>query len=93
MEKLKKVLTPKRILFLIVFILVIVFALKNMSPATISFIFFSVKLPVLVLILGMYALGVFTGWAVKRSDVKKIVDDAQDETKREINDLKDQIKK
>lgn len=81
MEKLRSFLTIKRIIFLIIFIFVIVFAFENFTPTTINFLFFSVKVPVLVLILGLYFLGVFTGWAVKRSDVKKIVDAAQKEAK------------
>lgn len=93
METFKKIATPKRILFLVIFILVLVFAFQNLKPATVNLIFFSVNIPVLVLILGLYILGVITGWAVKRSDVKKIVNEAQNETKKELDDLQKQIKK
>lgn len=93
MEKLKKIATPKRILVLVIFILVLIFAFQNLEPTTVNLIFFSVNIPVLLLILGLYLLGVITGWAVKRNDIKKIVSEAQTETKKDLEDLQKQIKK
>lgn len=93
MEKLKKIATPKRILVLVIFILVLIFAFQNLDPTTVNLIFFSVNIPVLLLILGLYLLGVITGWAVKRNDIKKIVSEAQTETKKDLEDLQKQIKK
>ena len=46
----------------------------------------------LVLIIALYVLGVITGWAVKRNDIKHIVNKAQSETKKELKELQDQIK-
>ncbi|MCJ1995369.1 LapA family protein [Lactococcus piscium] len=92
MENMKKILTPKRVLSLIVFILVLIFGFQNMGSVKLSIIFFSLDIPLLILIFAIYIIGVFTGWAVKRSDVKKIVDSAQDETRKEIKELQKQLK-
>ena len=93
METLKKVVTPKRILFLIIFILVLIFGFQNMKPATVSLIFMSVRIPVLFLILGLYVIGVITGWSIKRSDVKRLVEQANTETKKELDEIKKQVTK
>lgn len=92
MENMKKILTPKRVLSLIVFILVLIFGFQNMGSVKLSIIFFSLNIPLLILIFAIYIIGVFTGWAVKRSDVKKIVDNAQDETRKELKELQEQLK-
>ena len=93
METFKKVVTPKRVIFLIIFILVLIFGFQNMKPATVSLIFISVKIPVLFLILGLYVIGVITGWSIKRSDVKKLVEQANTETKKELDEIKKQVTK
>lgn len=54
-------------------------------------IFFSTKLPLIVLIVALYVLGVISGWMFKRNDVKKIVSDVQKETKEELAELKNQL--
>ena len=92
MENMKKILTPKRVLSLIIFILVLIFGFQNMVSVKLSIIFFSLDIPLLILIFAIYIIGVFTGWAVKRSDVKKIVDNAQDETRKELKELQEQLK-
>ncbi|SOB47521.1 conserved exported hypothetical protein [Lactococcus piscium] len=92
MENMKKILTPKRVLSLIIFILVLIFGFQNMGSVKLSIIFFSLDIPLLILIFAIYIIGVFTGWAVKRSDVKKIVDNAQDETRKELKELQEQLK-
>ena len=92
MENMKKILTPKRVLSLIVFILVLIFGFQNMGSVKLSIIFFSLDIPLLILIFAIYIIGVFSGWAVKRSDVKKIVDNAQDETRKELKELQEQLK-
>ena len=92
MENMTKILTPKRVLSLIIFILVLIFGFQNMGSVKLSIIFFSLDIPLLILIFAIYIIGVFTGWAVKRSDVKKIVDNAQDETRKELKELQDQLK-
>ena len=93
METFKKVVTPKRAIFLIIFILVLIFGFQNMKPATVSLIFISVKIPVLFLILGLYVIGVITGWSIKRSDVKRLVEQANTETKKELDEIKKHVRK
>ncbi|WP_058212040.1 LapA family protein [Lactococcus lactis] len=93
MENIKKIFTLKRIIFIIIFILVVIFACQNMSSVSVSFIFFSIKLPILGLILSMYIIGAITGWAVKRNGVKKMINSVQDETKKDIRQLQKQIRK
>ncbi|MBS7577609.1 hypothetical protein HOY36_08650 [Enterococcus sp. MMGLQ5-2] len=63
-----------------------------MNSVELMIIFFSVKLPLLFLILGVFFLGIFTGWSIKRNDVKKIVADVQSETQKEISNLQKQLK-
>ncbi|MBP6300392.1 MAG: LapA family protein [Lactococcus raffinolactis] len=92
MEKFKKIATPKRILALIILILVLIFAFQNLNTVSLNLVFFSLNMPLLVLIVALYVLGVITGWSVKRNDIKQIVNKAQDETKKEIKDLQEQIK-
>lgn len=60
-EKVKEVLTIKRITALVIVLLVILFAAQNMNPVGISFIVFTVKIPLLFLILGLFALGILVG--------------------------------
>lgn len=92
MEKFKKIATPKRILALIVIILVLIFAFQNLNSVSLNLVFFSLDIPLLVLIIALYVLGVITGWAVNRNDIKHIVNKAQSETKKELKELQDQIK-
>lgn len=93
METVKKIFTPKRVVALIIFILILVFGFQNMNPVELTIIFFSVKIPLLFLIIGLFVLGMITGWSIKRNDVKRIVGDVQSETKKEISDLQKQLKK
>ncbi|WP_249641518.1 MULTISPECIES: LapA family protein [unclassified Enterococcus] len=92
MDTLKKIATPKRVIALIILILITIFAFQNMNSVELMIIFFSVKLPLLFLILGVFFLGIFTGWSIKRNDVKKIVADVQSETQKEISNLQKQLK-
>ncbi|WP_455723895.1 hypothetical protein [Dysosmobacter welbionis] len=61
METGKKIITLKRVVALLITVCVILFAAQNMNPVGISFIFFSVKIPLLFLILGLFVLGVLVG--------------------------------
>ena len=91
LEKLKRVATQKRIVGLTIVILVLVFGFQNRNSVELSVIFFSIKLPLIVLIVALYVLGVISGWMFKRNDVKKIVSDVQKETKEELAELKNQL--
>lgn len=81
MDKIKDFFTVKRVIAIVVSILVIVFAFQNMNPVTINFIFFSVKCPLLFLILILFALGTFLGWLVKQKDIKKTIESVKEDLK------------
>ena len=49
-------------------------------------------MPLLVLIVALYGLGVLTGWSIKRNDMKQIVNKSQDDIKKEIKALQEQMK-
>lgn len=91
LKKFRRVATPKRIVGLTIVILVLVFGFQNRNSIELSVIFFSIKLPLIVLIVALYVLGVISGWMFKRNDVKKIVSDVQKETKEELAELKNQL--
>ncbi|EGO2713166.1 DUF1049 domain-containing protein [Enterococcus faecalis] len=78
MGTLKKNFTIKRSIAIIVCILVIIFAFQNMHSVTINFIFFSMKFPLLFLILVLFLLGMFSGWMVKQKDIKKTIESVKD---------------
>lgn len=61
METLKKIITVKRVVALLITVFVILFAAQNMNPVRISFIVFSAEIPLLFLILGLFVLGVLVG--------------------------------
>lgn len=61
METVKKIVTAKRVVALLLTVFVILFAAQNMNPVGISFIVFSIKIPLLFLILGLFVLGVLVG--------------------------------
>lgn len=61
METVQKIVTLKRVVALLITVFVILFAAQNMNPVGISFILFSVKIPLLLLILGLFVLGVLVG--------------------------------
>ncbi|EOB3524532.1 lipopolysaccharide assembly protein LapA domain-containing protein [Enterococcus faecalis] len=49
-----------------------------MHSVTINFIFFSMKFPLLFLILVLFLLGMFSGWMVKQKDIKKTIESVKD---------------
>ncbi|NSU67866.1 DUF1049 domain-containing protein [Enterococcus faecalis] len=93
MERLKTLATPKRIVALIIAVLVLIFAFQNLNTVELTIIFFSVKIPLLFLIIGIFILGMIVGWTFKRNDLKKVVENIQQDTKQELSDLQDQLKK
>ena len=50
MEKFKKIATPKRLLALAILILVLIFAFQNLKPVSLNLVFFSLNIPLLLLI-------------------------------------------
>ena len=93
MERLKTLATPKRIVALIIAVLVLIFAFQNLNTVELTIIFFSVKIPLLFLIIGIFILGMIVGWTFKRNDLKKVVENIHQDTKQELSDLQDQLKK
>ncbi|EPI39708.1 hypothetical protein [Enterococcus faecalis] len=53
MEKLKSLATPKRVVALIIAVLVLIFAFQNLNTLELTIIFFSVKFPLLFLIISI----------------------------------------
>ena len=92
MEKFKKIATPKRLLALAILILVLIFAFQNLKPVSLNLVFFSLNIPLLLLIVVLYSLGVITGWSIKRKDMKQIVNKSQDDIKKEIKALQEHMK-
>lgn len=92
MEKAKEIFTPKRIVALIVLILILVFAFQNINAVELTLILFTIRIPLIFVVLILYVLGIITGWGIKRNDVKKIVENVQNETKEELINLQDQLK-
>ena len=92
MEKFKKIATPKRLLALAILILVLIFAFQNLKPVSLNLVFFFFFFPLLLLIVVLYSLGVITGWSIKRKDMKQIVNKSQDDIKKEIKALQEQMK-
>jgi len=45
-------------------IIVLIFSLQNMSSVDVNFLIWSAKIPTVMLILGTYLLGMFSGWAL-----------------------------
>lgn len=45
-------------------IIVLIFALQNMAAVNITFLLWSANMPKVLLILGTYLLGMFSGWAL-----------------------------
>ena len=77
-DTVKNFFTIKRSIAIIVCIFVIIFAFQNMHSVTINFIFFSMKFPLLFLILVLFLLGTFSGWMVKQKDIKKTIESVKD---------------
>lgn len=45
-------------------IVVIIFSVQNLTAVDVSFLFWSMSVPKVVLILGTYILGMFSGWGL-----------------------------
>ena len=45
-------------------VIVLAFAIQNLGPVDVSFLFWSMSLPKIILILGTYVLGMLTGWGL-----------------------------
>jgi putative membrane protein len=45
-------------------VIVLAFAIQNLESVQVSLLFWSMSLPKIILILGTYVLGMFTGWGL-----------------------------
>jgi uncharacterized integral membrane protein len=63
----------KRIILLLLLAIALIFAAQNFDTVTIKFIVWSIKLPIAVTLMGIYALGALTG-GLLFSMVKKVVE-------------------
>lgn len=48
----------------ILLLLVVIFAIQNLESVEVAFLGWSAQMPKIVLILGTYVLGMFSGWGV-----------------------------
>lgn len=73
MENLKKIMTPKRIIILIVSVLFILLASANFDKITINMLFFRINIPLFFLIIALGGIGFITGFLTKQNrDEEKI---------------------
>ncbi|EIQ7097014.1 DUF1049 domain-containing protein [Enterococcus faecalis] len=93
MERLRTLATPKRIVAFIIAVLVLIFAFQNLNTVELKIVFFTLNISLLFLIIGIFILGLIVGWTFKRNDLKKVVENIQKDTKKELSDLQDQLKK
>lgn len=61
MEKIKEIMTPKRIMVLIIVGLFILFASLNFDKVTINMLFFRINIPLFFLIIALGGIGFFVG--------------------------------
>lgn len=93
MERLRTLASPKRIVAFIIAVLVLIFAFQNLNTVELKIVFFTLNISLLFLIIGIFILGLIVGWTFKRNDLKKVVENIQKDTKKELSDLQDQLKK
>ncbi|WEV60959.1 lipopolysaccharide assembly protein LapA domain-containing protein [Streptococcaceae bacterium ESL0729] len=91
MKDAKSFFTFKRVVALIIVVLVAVFALQNWKSVEVSLLFFAIKLPLIILILAMLAIGVFVGWVFEKSDFDHLVVNLEQETRKELDDIQTQL--
>lgn len=91
MKDAKSFFTFKRVVALIIVVLVAVFALQNWTSVEVSLLFFAVKMPLIILILAMLAVGVFVGWVFEKSDFDHLVVNLEQETRKELDDIQTQL--
>lgn len=60
-------MTPKQIAALIITILAVIIVVQNLSMATVTILFISISMPVAILCVVMFLLGVLAGGLLSRS--------------------------
>ncbi|MDN5972414.1 lipopolysaccharide assembly protein LapA domain-containing protein [Bifidobacterium crudilactis] len=79
-----KNISLKQICAIVVLVIVVLFAFFNWHSVEVNFLIFSVRMPALVLILVSLVIGIAIGWIFKRSDVRKIVEEARAEAEQRL---------
>ncbi|MCI2158261.1 lipopolysaccharide assembly protein LapA domain-containing protein [Bifidobacterium crudilactis] len=79
-----KNISLKQICAIAVLVIVVLFAFFNWHSVEVNFLIFSVRMPALVLILVSLVIGIAIGWIFKRSDVRKIVEEARAEAEQRL---------
>jgi lipopolysaccharide assembly protein A len=51
-------------LAILLILIVLVFSIQNLTAVEVKFLVWSMSLPQIILILGTYVLGMFTGWGL-----------------------------
>lgn len=67
MEKVKEIMTPKRIIILVIVGLFILFASLNFDKITINMLFFRINIPLFFLIIVLGGVGFLAGFLTKRN--------------------------
>jgi len=65
-------MTPKQIAALIITILAVIIIAQNLSMATVTILFISISMPVAILCVVMFLLGVLAGGLVSRSRARRV---------------------
>lgn len=65
-------MTPKHIAALIITILAAIIIVQNLTMATVSILFISISMPVAILCVVMFLLGVLAGGLLSRSRGKRV---------------------
>jgi uncharacterized integral membrane protein len=71
-------LTQKHVPYLILLVLIIIFILQNMGSVTVKFLFLGFQMPLIVIIVGVFIVGVLTSKAFT-TKVKQVKDEIDEE--------------
>lgn len=77
MEKVKEIMTPKRIIILVIVGLFILFASLNFDKITINMLFFRINIPLFFLIIVLGGVGFFAGFLTKRNRDEQLIKSLQ----------------
>lgn len=73
MEKVKGIMTPKRVIILVIVGLFILFASLNFDKITINMLFFRINIPLFFLIIVLGGIGFLAGFLTKRTRDEQLI--------------------
>lgn len=73
MEKVKEIMTPKRVIILVIVGLFILFASLNFDKITINMLFFRINIPLFFLIIVLGGIGFLAGFLTKRTRDEQLI--------------------